>query len=1141
MDEPTRSSVGPYELLGPLAEGGMGTIYRARDPRLGRLVALKFLNEKLTRDPDAVERFLREARAASALNHPNIVTIYETGEDRDGRRFIAMELVAGATLRSITATWSVERFVEVAGQIARALAAAHATGIVHRDIKPENIMVRDDGLVKVVDFGLARLSPLAQSESILTTAPTDAQTLVGTPRYMSPEQVRAERVSPASDIFSFGVVLYEWATGRHPFAGDTLIEVLQAIATAEPPTPSRLKPEVPAALDALILEMLRKDPAGRPTAVAIVERLAGLLASPLLAADQAPTVPLRVGRQAEREAILAAFERAVAGQGVVVGVAGEPGIGKTTLIEDVLQAIKTGGPATYLGRGRCSERLAGTDAYLPFLEALESLLRGDGHDTVSRLLKSVAPTWFAQIAAALDTPADGATEARAGSQERLKRELLTLLEELSRSRPVVLFVDDVHWADPSTVDLIAYLSPRFGKSRILVIATYRPSELRLTGHPFLPLMLDLQARAIAREVDVAFLGSDDVDGYLELAFPGHRFPEAFSALVYERTEGNPLFMVDLVRHLRDREVIRPVADGWELAQDLSDVAQDIPVSIRSLIQRKVDVLDETDRRMLVAASVQGVRFDTAVVAGALEVDPSEAEERFDRLERSHALVELIGEQPLPDGTPSSQYQFVHALYHDDLYNSLRPIRRGAVSAAIARSLETFHAADTRPVAGELALLFETARHHSRAARYFLEAAQKAAAVFAQREAATLARRGLTALSQAGDEPGREQLELELQLALGLSLSAVQGYSSEEVERAYTRARELCSHIGDARRLFHVLEGLWGYYFVKAELTRATEVIEQLLVLAGKTDDRRLLAIAHQSLSFPLLHLGRLKDALDHVQRAMTLDDPEGPERLSTTFTRADSGVRSLSWSALLLWLLGYPDQATVNVRRALARAEASRHPFTQAFASSMAGYVAQYMREPNDVIRHADGALALSLEFGFGQWATISLVLKGWALAELGRADEGLGCLRKGLDAFQRTGAGLMQPYFLSMLAEVYNWNGTPQAGLEAVDAGLRMAERNGEIYWTPELHRVRGMLLLAAGSPDSDVETCLLAALRDARRLEVPILELRAATALSRLWVRQNKHAEARATLSGAVRAVREGSGTRDRIEAETVLASLS
>src|SRR5262249_40019917 len=301
----------------------------------GRPVALKFLKEQGAQNRSLVERFLREARAASALNHPNIITVHDIGECDEGR-FIVMEFIEGRTLRALGDKEGPvpDALPQIAGQVAKALGTAHSASIVHRDIKPENIMVRGDGYVKVLDFGLARVIPAAGStQGDETVDATDPGTLLGTVRYMSPEQARGEVVDAASDIFSLGIVLYELATGQHPFQADSQIGTLHAIMSQPPIEPARLNPAVPAGLQALILQMREKDPHQRPTAKDLEMAMAGP-GPQAVGRPGEPAVPARrhtVGRKKENLELRAAFEAACAGRGLFLGVAGEAGLGKTTL------------------------------------------------------------------------------------------------------------------------------------------------------------------------------------------------------------------------------------------------------------------------------------------------------------------------------------------------------------------------------------------------------------------------------------------------------------------------------------------------------------------------------------------------------------------------------------------------------------------------------------------------------------------------------------------------------------------------------------------------------------------------------------------------------------------------------------------
>jgi len=357
-----------------------------------------------------------------------------------------------------------------------------------------------------------------------------------------------------------------------------------------------------------------------------------------------------VGRERERAELASAFASAAGGRGVMACVAGEPGIGKTTLVQDFLSGLQVSGKSFDLAIGRCSQRLAGEEAYLPFLEALDNLLR---YDTgLTRKLRELAPSWYVQLFPLSEKdPSDALLQeyVRNATQERVKREFTAFVCEITRQNPLVLFFDDVHWTDPSTVDLLAHLATKFDSTKILVIVTYRPSELQLLKHPFVGVKRDLHARFLCRGIEVEFLSGEDVERYIGLEFLGNCFPREFAELIHSRTEGNPLFMVDLLRYLRDRKVVVK-ANGdqqWRLAQSLPDLSRVIPQSVGSVIERKIEQLSDRDREVLTAAAVQGYECDSAAVARALEADNTEIEEILDRLERVHGFVKRVGEDELP--------------------------------------------------------------------------------------------------------------------------------------------------------------------------------------------------------------------------------------------------------------------------------------------------------------------------------------------------------------------------------------------------------------------------------------------------------------------------------------------------------------
>ncbi len=841
---------GPYETLAPLGAGGMGEVYLARDTRLGRKVALKLLADGYTKDPSRVRRFEQEARAASALNHPNIVTIHDIGEAEAGR-FIVMEVVEGRTLRTLIGEpMLVTALAEIGGQIAKALAVAHEAGIIHRDVKPANIMVREDGIVKVLDFGLVRLMPERGAEpdaETLTFAvhretettparadpPTEPGAVIGTASYMSPEQARGETVTSATDMFSLGIVLYQLSTGKHPFRADSRVGVMHAIIAEEPIAPS--------------LAQFAQD------AESIRAR---------------PRTPRRkshtVGREIEYDKLRAAFDSAAAGHGLLLCVTGEPGIGKTTIVEQFVSELAANDEPCHVARGRCSERLSGTEAYLPLLEALESLLHGDQSESVVRAMKLLAPTWYVQIVP-LSTGDSSAerllADAKAASQERMKRELCAFLAEISRLRPSVIWFDDLHWCDVATVDLLAYLATRFESMRLLIVATLRPSDLLLAKHPFLQVKLDLQGRGICQEIPLDFLSCEEVGRYLALEFPEHRFPD------------------------------------------------ELPESVRSMIQRKIDQLSDDDRRLLLAASVQGHEFDAAVVAEALKLDPADVEDRLEVLDRVHSFVRPVGEHEFPDSTLTVRYCFVHGLYQNALYGSLKPTRRASLSSVVAAALLGYHEEKTSAIASELALLFEAARDFKKASHFFLQASRNAANIYANEEAVELSRRAIAnAEKLQGGQRSKHILDAASHLAqLHMTLSRF-----EEAKADFELAEEAARETEDSEA---EIGSICGSAMAAFNLKRPAEVQERghhALERARATQSNVWVASAQVVLATERLGSGELVEAEHYFDRAIPVLREAG---------LPSQGLEAVTYRGFLhTWRLEY-EQAQQLLDWALSKAQ----------------------------------------------------------------------------------------------------------------------------------------------------------------------------------------------------------------------------
>lgn len=1110
--------LGPYEILTQLGAGGMGKIYKARDIRLNRVVAIKVLPEEALTDQASRERLFHEARAVSALNHPNIVTIYDVGETADSC-YIIFELVEGHTLREMMGQLSLEELAKIGRQVARALSVAHAAGIIHCDIKPENIMVRRDGLVKVLDFGLARLmnnppprsaGACAASDEFAATAPlphrfnSGGGQIYGTARYMSPEQAQGKLLASATDIFSLGIVLYEAATGQHPFAADPQTDILHAIASEQPIPPSQLSPEIPNALESLLVRMLDKDPALRPTAAEVEAALEGVGQRRFSRA---------VGRSEELRQLRVAFESVRSGSGLIVCISGEPGIGKTTLAEEFLAELAQSGRTFTAARGRCSELLAKAEAYLPILEALNSI-SGES----ARVMESLAPSWGAHV-----DPA---------SPGRMKRELAAFLQEASRREPLILFLDDMHWADVSTTDMLYYLAGRLGAMRVLIVLAYRPTELILERHPFLRVKLELQGRGILREIPLGLLSRDEVEHYIMLEFPGHSFPKELPELIYARTEGNPLFMVSLLNYLRDQGIIARRDGRWALVSGLPDLERGCPESIRSVIWYKLEQLAEEDRRLLIAASAQGYEFDSATIARALGLDTAEVEERLEALCHIHGLVRRVRESAFPDGTTTLHYNFVHSVYHSALSALLMPSRRAALSAAIANALIEFHGEHATAIASQLALLLEAARDR-RACSFFLHAAQNNLQRHTYQEAAQMARRGLALLAPLEETPERAELELNLQMALGLSLMATRGYASPEVEMAYARARRL------GQDQFQVLSGLHAFHLVRAEYDQARELADRLLRLAESGQDHALLASAHWAKGVVLDAGGNFGAALDQFKRGSESYELWRSSSQAQHMPH-DSGVLNLCYAARCLHFLGHLELSLSTAHEALALAQKISDPYMLGFALMISSFIHLKLRDWYRSLELAAQAIRLAGEHGFKYLWALATIAQGCAVAETD-PDQGTEILHKGLAYYDKIGARIGRPQFLTLLAEATANRGALEEALALSAEAIALAHKTGETYYESEMHRLRGKLLESGLRQDLSAEECYQRALEVARRQNAKLFELRAAMRLAQLWQKRGMREEAQRLLKGSYDKFIEGFGMEDLKEARSLLAEFS
>jgi predicted ATPase len=827
----------------------------------------------------------------------------------------------------------------------------------------------------------------------------------------------------------------------------------------------------------------------------------------------------------------------------------------------------------WIGRGQCIEHYGAGEAYLPVLEALGRLCREPGSERLIELLSQHAPTWLVQMPALL-SPAELEVLQRkvlGATRERMLREMAEAVEALTAERGLVLRFEDLHWSDYSTLDLISYLARRQERARLLMIGTYRPVEVLGHGHPLRAVTQELQLHGDCAELPVRWLTEAAVAEYLAVRFgvearhrPGFstgQVPlQSLAQVIHRHTEGNPLFMINVVEHVMARGALVQVEGRWVLRGGVEEVAVGVPENLRQMIEKHLDRLSPEEQRVLEVASVAGMEFSAAAVAAGVEAVGDEVEERCAELARRGQFLQARGLAEWPDGTVAARYGFIHALYQEVVYERVPAGRRVHLHRRIGEREEVAYDNRAGEIAAELAVHFERGRDYHRAVHYLQQTGENAARRHAYREAIDHLTKGIELLKVLPDTPERLQKELLLQTTLGPALIATKGQAAPEVGKVYARAYELCQQEGESSQIFTVSRGLRFFYLARREFQTAYELSEQLLRLAQRLHDPALLLEAHHALGALLFWLGEFASAQKHFEQGLALYDPPQHHTLAVLYGY-DPGVACLLRVALVLWCLGYPDQALQRCHDALtlAQQEAS-HPLSSAYILHHAAWLHQFRREGLMTQERAEAVITVSSEQGFALYLAMGTILWGWALTEQGQREEGIAQMRRGLAAWRGIGNELLQPYYLALLAEAYGKVGQAEEGLSALSEALTLVNKTGERVYEAELYRLKGTLTLqqfnVQGSKfkvaniqsltpnpqaEAEVEACFLKAIEIARRQQAKSWELRATTSLSQLWRSQGKKKEAHKILANIYNWFTEGFDTKDLQEAKALLAELS
>jgi tetratricopeptide (TPR) repeat protein len=965
-----------YRIEAKLGEGGMGVVYRAHDTTLDRPVAIKVLSPQVV--GDGAERLLREARSVAQLDHPHIVGVHDAGEI-GGQPFIVMQLATGKTLRELSP--SLDEAVEATKQICLALEYAHGKGVVHRDIKPENVLVTGGGTVKVMDFGLAR----SEGRSRLT----QPGMIVGTVAYMAPEQVLRGEADARTDLYGLGCVLYELVAGRPPFTGDDPVSIISQHLQVPPVAPHWYNAQVFPELEGIILKLLAKDPAERyASARDVLTALEGLPAAPPSPEEAPPVHPalllgtvLRTrlaGRDAELRELKTSIELAASGHGRVVLVEGEPGIGKTRLLQEAQVYARLRRFTVLLGR--CYEQETGIP-YLPFIEMFQGRFRGMDRAALldelgpaaSEFVKLIPDVGKALPDAEVSPPLEPV-------QERLRvfSSIADYFRGLSRRGTAVVVLEDLHWADAASLSLLQHLARSLQSERMLILGSYRDVELD-RKHPLADALREMNRERLYSRVSLRRLSRDGVGAMMRGMFELDRVSDEFLDLLYRETEGNPFFVEEVLKSLVEEGALYREGGRWQ-RKEIAEI--EVPQSIKEVIGRRLERISDPCQRALSLAAVIGRRFRFEVLQ---EVGELQEEDLLQALEEA-MRTQLIREE---SDAGEVEYDFVHALIREVLYERLSLRRRMTFHQKIGETLE-------RQYANRLDAAAEDLSHHF-----------------------TRAPHG------AGLEKAIEYSSLAGRKSMGV-------FAHEEAVRYYQNAAELLTEVNDEARLAETRIALGDSYAYLGDTGAAVAAYERALQFFERRGASGDVARAHRRIGSVLQRHWNFSEAIPHLERALDHLDPHAhlPDVIQTHLDLA----RALTFTGKL-------DEGEVHAKKALELSRQSGDLAKQAEAHATLGLIAHNRVDLEAATAHSSEAVALAKRSSDPEaYYTLGRSLNNLALYLQERGDyaEAIRLLHEALEASKRARDVAHMGFANVRLAVSHYWMGDWQSAGRHISDNLQ-------------------------------------------------------------------------------------------------------
>jgi DNA-binding SARP family transcriptional activator/Cdc6-like AAA superfamily ATPase len=902
--------------------------------------------------------------------------------------------------------------------------------------------------------------------------------------------------------------------------------------------------------------------------------------------EEEPEPALFVGRRWALERLAAALSAARAGEGQLRFVTGEAGSGKTALVtafarqaqettEELLVCSGQGPVATgigdpYLlfrdllaqvtgdvtlwpGAGTAEQRRrlwAAMPLTLPMLVELAPDLIStlvSGKELRFRAATFAGPdvAWFRELSARLEPDYQDQLP-----PARLFGQVVALLRAVTAERPLLLILEDLHWADAGSIGLLSHLASALRGSPLVLLGTYRPEGLVAAGngeqHPLAAIVGELK-----RSYGDIWINLDEMQAGERRAFVDelldsepNRLDESFRQALFAHTGGHALFTIELLRAMQERGELGHDDDGrWVVHGSLDWTA--FPPRVDGVIEQRLSRLDGALQSALAVASVEGELFTAEVVARVEELPVAQLVRRLSReVEQQHRLVQAeaiswIGRQPL------SHFRFRHQLFQQHLYRSLSAMERVYLHEQVGGALEALYGEQTAPVASRLAWHFEQAGRVPAAVRYLIAAAQFALQVGAVGDAERDCRRGIALLEAAPDVPESKRQQLVLWATLGSALIAVKGFSAPEVEEAFARAWQVRREAGETAEFLRILYGTWTFYLTRAEFAMARALADDFLYEstyhAGWAEDPVFALVAHKVAGATYFHLGEFERAADYLGEAASRYDPSLQNELIAR-CGYDAGLTAMMYYAGARWWQGYLADAERYWEQAIAMARRANHPFTRAIVAAFTQLQHRSWREPDRVLAKTAEQLELSRRHDFVIPLLLGEVEAAVAQGAIGPVDEAIVAFQKTCAMGRAMGArAILDTANTGELAQLYLRAGRLEEGLAHVDEALAAVARSGERYFEPELWRLRGELLWRQGAPLPEVAALFEQAVESAERSGARLAELRAMTSLCRLLQEQRRAAEARDRLAALLDWFPETLDSPDLREARALLQALT